>query len=179
MEDSTGSNRAVDVPCWYVIYTHPRQEERAEQNLNAWGVTTFNPKVKKPRFNWPSSPPAFVSKHLFPRYIFARFNAGTLIHKVLFTRGVVNVVNFGSGPARVDDEVIAFIRAQVRDDGLIDISEELKHGDKVIIGEGAFKDFAGVFEREMDCSSRVRILLSAISYQANVVVERGLVRKVV
>lgn len=179
MEDSTNSKRAIDVPCWYVIYTHPRQEERAEKNLNAWGLPTFNPKVKKPRFNWPSCPPALVSRHLFPRYIFARFSARTFIHKVLLTRGVVSVVNFGNGPARVEDEVVDYIRSQVREDGLIDLSDKLKRGDKVIIEEGPFKDIVGVFEREMDCSSRVTVLLTAISYQANVVIERELLRMVV
>lgn len=179
MEDLSDSGRVVEVPCWYAIYTHPRQEERAERNLNAWGVETFNPKIKKPRFNSPSHATAFASKHLFPRYLFAHFSAHALIHKVLFTRGVISVVNFGNGPARVDDEVIEYLRAQVRADGLIDMSEELKRGDKVIIEDGPLKDIVGIFERELDCSSRVQVLLSAISYQANVVIERELVRKIV
>lgn len=177
MKDLSDGRGAVDAPGWYAIYTHPRQEERAERNLNAWGVTTFNPKFKKTHFSRGSCPPAVVSANLFPRYIFARFSVHAFIHKILFTRGVISVVNFGSGPARVDDEVVAFIMSRVRADGLIDISEKLKRGDKVIIRDGPLKNILGVFERKIDCSSRVSVFLSAISYQANVVIEGELVRK--
>jgi transcription antitermination factor NusG len=101
------------------------------------------------------------------------------VHKVLFTRGVISIISFGSGPARVDDEIISFIQSRVKMDGLVEIAEELKHGDKVIIKAGACKDLVGIFEREMDSNDRVTLLLSTISYQANLVIERELVRKVV
>jgi len=36
---------------WYVIYTHPKQEERVDKNLRAWQVETFFPKIKERRLS--------------------------------------------------------------------------------------------------------------------------------
>ena len=36
-----------DSPLWYAVYTKPKEEERAESNLRAWGVKTLMPKFKE------------------------------------------------------------------------------------------------------------------------------------
>ena len=109
---------------------------------------------------------------MFPRYIFARFEAERLLSKVLFTRGVHSVISFGGVPAEIDDEVISFIQSQVAEDGFVRVGEQFKTGDQVIIKDGPFRSLSGVFERQVKGSDRVLILLSTIQYQGSVVVER-------
>jgi Transcription antiterminator len=171
------TSQESETPRWYAIYTHPKQHERAESNLKAWRVETFNPKSRQIRSK-NSNSPQYIVKQLFPRYLFARFDAATLSHKICFTRGVHSVVSFGGKPAPVDDGVISLLRSKISEDGYIRLEDDLKNGDNVVVQSGPLSDFSGVFERNLTDDTRVLILLTNISYQARVVLEREQVRKV-
>ncbi len=161
---------------WYAIYTHSRQEERAEHNLRVGKVETFNPKAKEIRKRQ-SNPNNFVTSQLFPRYIFARFVAKHHLHKVSYTRGVQRVVSFSSQPTPVDDSIISLIRSQMDEDGYVPLGEQFKSGDRIVVKDGSLANFAGVFERELKGSDRVSILLTTVSYQVRVVLEREQIQK--
>lgn len=167
-----------NAPCWYVIHTKPKQEDRANFNLKAWNVETFAPKIKEPRRDASKGKLTYVIQHLFPLYIFARFRASDLLHKVCFTRGVHSVVSFGGDPCPVADDIIELIRSRSTEDGFIRLGDELKPGDKVIINRGNLKNFAGVLEGKVGDQGRVTILLTAVSYQARVTIEQDWVRKI-
>jgi len=162
---------------WYILHTHPKQEDRACSNLRILGVSIFNPKIRERRYNQFAIIPTYVAKPLFPRYIFAHFKIGDLYHKVRFTRGVYRMVSFGEGPTSIDEEIIALIQANVKEDGFVRIDEGIKPGDRVIVKGGPLKNFAGIFEREMKDTDRIRILLETVSYQAHVEIERDMVKK--
>src|SRR5215510_9179579 len=166
----------ADIPSWYAIHTHPKQEDRAESNLQAWNVETFFPKIKDCRFNEFTSEPSFFIKPLFPGYFFARFALNNLLHKVRFTRGVHSVVCVGSDPSPVDDRVIEIIAAQIDATGFVKIGGDLELGAKVLIQAGPFKGLTGIFEREVSAADRIKILLDCVSFQARVEVERGHVK---
>ena len=167
----------VDTRRWYAVKTKPREEDRADQNLAAWGVETFAPRIEKKTYNQFTGKPTLIPRPLFPGYIFARFDADRLLHKVYYTRGVRSVVSFSGGPAEVEDDVIEFIRSRVGADGFIRLGDELKRGDAVTVKEGSLRGLNGIFDRSMSGSSRVMLLLTVISYQASVIVERELVQK--
>jgi transcriptional antiterminator RfaH len=118
------------------------------------------------------------AKPLFPGYIFARFIVNDLYQKIRYTRGIRRLIGFGDSPTVVDEEIIAMIRSRIGEDGFVGIDEYLKPGDKVIIKEGPFRTFAGVFERETGSADRVRILLLAVNYQAHVELERDMVKRI-
>lgn len=166
-----------DMPCWYVIYTKPQQEDRAEYNLRAWHVETFSPKIKSRQQNKFTGKTTYVSKPLFPRYIFARFRASALWHKVSFTRGVHSVVCMDDRPTPVDDEIIEMIQLQKGEDGFIRTDKVLRPGDKVMISEGPLRNMVGIFEGRFNDDERVSILLTAVNYQSRVVIELAAVRK--
>src|SRR5918998_4014752 len=117
MNSSLSDNPVMsNTPRWFAIYTNGKQEVRAFHNLQAWGLESFNPMIKEYRRNQFTGIASFVSRALFPRYIFARF-VPTLMHKVTFTRGVQRIVSFNDEPCPIDDEVIAFLQARVETDG--------------------------------------------------------------
>jgi len=164
-------------PQWYAIHTNPKQEERACQNLQAWGVESLSLRLKEHRRNPFTGAAVYVSKPLFPRYIFARFHAGSLLHKISFTRGVHSVVSFNATPIPIDDEIIALFQSRQGSDGFVTIGEKLQRGDKVVIKDGPLKDLVGVFERDVKESDRVMLLLTTVNYQGHLTIARGLVRK--
>jgi transcriptional antiterminator RfaH len=166
-----------DVTRWYVIHTHPKQEDRACSNLEVLGAPTFNPKIRERRYNQFVISSTYVTKPLFPRYIFAQFNVSDLYHKVRFTRGVYNVISFGEGPTSIDEEIVALIRSNIKEDGFVRIDKGIKLGDRVIVKDGPLKNLAGIFEREMKDTDRIRILLETVSYQAHIEIARDMVKK--
>src|SRR5262245_20366287 len=103
---SVSVQHTLDICAWYAIHTNPRQELRAENNLRAWGVETYLPKIKERGLNQYVSKHAWSIKPLFLRYFFARFRYNTFGHKIRYTRGVRDVVSFGATPLPVNDEII-------------------------------------------------------------------------
>lgn len=171
------SSEIGDSLCWYVVHTHPKQEERTGSNLRTWGLETLTPKLRVKKYNEFTGHLIRAVKPLFPSYIFARFRFNEVYHRIRFTRGVHSLVCFNNSPTPVADEIIELIRSRMGEDGFVKTMEELKAGDPVVIREGRFKNLCGVFEREMPDADRVRILLNTVSFQAHVVVNKALVSK--
>ena len=164
--------------CWYGVHTKPRQEERAGNNLRAWNIEIFTPKMKKQSVNRFTGRVLNVVKPLFPSYIFARFSATQSLHDVCFTRGVDSVISFGGQPCPVDETIIDLIHAREDEEGFIDLTETLRPGDKVAIQGGLFRGFIGVLDRKHTASERVSILLVAVNYQNRVVIHQSLAMKI-
>jgi transcriptional antiterminator RfaH len=167
---------AGDIACWYAIRTKSKEEERAVSNLEAWRVETFAPMVRTQQRS-KHGDSTLTSKPLFPQYIFARFKADELLHKIRFTRGVNSVVSFGGYPVPVRNEIIDAIKSRQGVDGFIRIGEELKPGDRVLINDGTLKSLTGIFERRIKSSNRVAILLTAINYEGRAVINSEMVEK--
>ena len=163
---------------WYVVHTYPHQEDRASTNLKAWQLEILNPKLRVKKYNEFTGKVSWLAKALFPSYIFARFRLNVQYNRVRYTRGVHSLVSFNETPALVDDEIVKLVRSRIGDDGFVSMFEELKAGDEVMINEGRFQNFCCVFDRVMQTSDRVRILLSTVNFKAHVVVYRALFSKV-
>jgi len=166
--------RSESLPRWYAVYTRSKQEFRVECNLKAWGVETFNPRLRERSRRSEKTPRAV--KQLFPRYLFARFPCEDL-HKITFTRGVQTVVSFGNKPAPVDDAVIFLIKARMGEEGFIRFNDELNAGDRVKIVGGPFESLEGIFDRTVNGSERVSLLLSTVALQGRLIIERDYVVK--
>src|SRR5215213_180503 len=130
---------------WYAIHTKPKQEQRAETNLRAWNIEAFTPKIKDRRRSRTLKGCSYIIKPMFPRYVFARFSPQCCLHRVTFTRGVHSIVRFGDALARIDDKIISIIQMRMDQDGLVEMGEEFKYGDQVIIDYGPFKSLIGIF----------------------------------
>lgn len=164
-------------PRWYAIHTHPKQERRAESNVSALGVETFAPKYKSGRRNPFLLEPGYSVKPLFTSYIFARFAMGAaILHKIRYTRGVHSIVSMGEAPVPLDDAVIEIIMSRRDGEGFVKLEGDLKSGEQVVVGDGLFSGFVGVFDRRMKDATRVMILLKT-AYYFSVVVPGSCVTK--
>jgi transcriptional antiterminator RfaH len=163
---------------WYVVHTHPKQEERTGSNLKAFGVETLMPKLRVNKYNEFTGHVSRIAKPLFPSYIFSRFRFNDLYHRLRYTRGVHSLICFNNKPTPIDDEIIELVRSRIGGDGFVKTGPDLKAGDEVVINDGRFQNLCGVFERELSDADRVRILLNTIGFQAHVVVNRTSVSKV-
>ena len=159
-------------PKWYAIKTKPRQESRAASNLRSWGLETLAPKTLS----------SLASKSarggpLFPGYLFARFDANSLLGRVRFTRGVNDVVGLGESATPVDDSIIALIRSRLDSDGIVRLRPPTA-GMSVEVVSGPMQSLVGVFERELPEQDRVIILLATMGGQVHANLPKELVQAV-
>lgn len=144
---------------WYAIYTKPKCEESTARLLNNAGIETLNPKIKVLRRL--RNKYCDVVEQLFPSYIFAFFDKQKHSHMIRYTRGVKYIVGRES-PLPVHPEIIQAIKERMEGDIVIQTPENLAKGDRVLIKEGPFKDFYGVFDRDVPGKTRSMILLDAL-----------------
>ena len=150
-------------PQWFLIYTKPRQEERAKENLENQGFETFLPMIAYEKIKQPK---LYSLKPMFPRYLFTQFNAekNNWVH-VKSTRGVSHVITFGDKLTEVPDSVVDFLITKVDDNNVIKLKvtrSVFQKGDKLVINKGVFQGKDATF-LSMSGKERVRVLLSLMN----------------
>ena len=154
---------------WYVIRTKPHQERLAEFHLRQLTVETFLPLLKsRKRIRRQEKT---VVEPLFPRYLFARLDLMSHYRAVNFSRGVVNIVEFGSSPAEVSESLIEGIKSRM-DDGYVTPSTERFHKGQVVrITDGPLAGLEAVFVKELKEQHRVLLLLRALGLNAKLLMD--------
>jgi transcriptional antiterminator RfaH len=163
---------------WYAIQTKPKQEHRAEQTLRASNLETFAPTTRERSPLKMGMETGYRIAPLFPGYIFARFVVEQHLWRIRMSSGVHDVVSFGHGQARVDDDVIALLRARVAEIATRGPAPLFVPGDHVMVQDGPLRNLVGIFEREMNGCERVAVLLSTIHFRARTVIDRRCLAKV-
>ncbi len=167
----------VDNKCmkrWYVVCTKARNEQRAAGNLAGGHIEVLSPKLKFKKYK--EGRFVHVVEPMFPGYIFVKFHPVDEFRLVKYTRGVRNIVNFNGKIIPLQDEIIEFIKSKLEEGDVATIQKkELKKGEKIIIQEGPFKGFSGIFEKQLDGKERVAILLDGVGYCARMEIDRELV----
>jgi transcriptional antiterminator RfaH len=144
---------------WYAIYTKPRAEDATAHLLSNAGIEVLNPKMRVKKYVRKKY--SEVIEQLFPCYVFANFDANMHSHMIRYTRGVKYVVGKET-PLVVHAEIITAIRERMKDGIVQPETDHYSQGDKVMIKEGPFKNFYGVFERHLPGKDRAMILLEAL-----------------
>ena len=158
---------------WVAVRTKPHQERFAESYIGQLGVECFLPRLQERKII------RRVHKTcvdpLFPGYLFARIDPLEHYRMVKYAKGVRTVVEFGSSPAFVDDQIIDSIRSRMVNGRISLPNEPTQFGQVVRIVRGPLEGVEAIFERNVSGSQRVVLLLRAIAYQARLVVPRELV----
>lgn len=155
---------------WYVVYTRPREEAIAQENLERQGFATYWPRYRKRTSH--ARRIMEIPAALFPRYLFARLDlCQSGWRTVRSTRGVVGLVTQGTEPAAVSASLLAGIRAREDENGFVVLGRqiELKRGQRVQLAGDAFKGHDLIFEARKD-SERVVVLLGLLGRHFEVAV---------
>ena len=143
---------------WYLVYTKPRAESLAQENLLRQGYETYLPLLqtkqrKQGRY-------VAVVEAMFSRYLFINLSCTTdNWSPIRSTIGVANMVRFNGLPSRVPAELIASIKSLEDEQGLYKLPEkEFKAGDSVDIIDGIFAGLKGIFQARTS-QERVIVLL--------------------
>lgn len=154
---------------WYLVYSKPRQEACALENLERQGFECFLPRIAVEKLRRKLI--ALVQEPLFPRYLFIRLDAsqeGRSWNPIRSTTGVSRLVTFGQVPAKVDDQLVAIIRSTVSDASVR--QRHFEPGELVRINDGPFAGLEAVYQMP-DGEARVMVLIDILSKKVSLSVE--------
>ena len=78
---------------WYLLYSKPKQESRAQEHLANQGFESFVPHIHINKIR--AGKQSTKIEPLFPRYIFLKAGADVNLASIRSTRGVAGFVKFG------------------------------------------------------------------------------------
>lgn len=158
---------------WFVVSTKVRREYFAQEQLMYRGVETFLPRIIEPsrvRGKMTVAP-------LFPGYLFLHIDLEQQYFDVVWTPGVRKFVAFGTLPCPVDQDVIAFLRTRMGEEGILRLERVFRPGDRVSIRSGPFEGLVGIIERPVCARGRVRVLMELLRRQTRVEVPQEIVER--
>jgi transcriptional antiterminator RfaH len=162
---------------WYILNVKPNQELMAEVQLKKLGIEVYVPlyykTVKK------NKEKVKIIKPLFSGYIFARFDLIKYYHKIIYTKGIKSVLGNTSSIWFLDNNKVEEIKKREKD-GIIVLkkkNEKFSRGDRVLIDEGSFDGWEGIFYEELPEKDRVVILLTSLGFSSKMTVPRDILIK--
>ncbi len=149
---------------WFVVYTKPRQELIALENLARQHFEAYCPNVAITRRR--KSQLVSLIEPYFPRYIFLRFNLQSdNWAPVRCTRGVSGLVRFGGVPRQVPHRLIKALKANENAQQLQRfVPKSWKQGEAVEIEQGPFAGYRCIFQAERS-TDRVTVLMDIVGKQ--------------
>jgi len=152
---------------WYLIYTKPRKELIAQENLERQGFMTYLPRIERLRRR--NGKHVTTTEAFFPRYLFISLNkTSDNWSSIRSTIGVANIIRFTQYPAVVSESLISFLMLQENPEtGLHDEDSGFKSGNSVRITDGSLAGYEGVFKAKTG-EERVVILLNVMGNQSEV-----------
>ena len=163
---------------WYLVFTKPRQEQVALENLERQGYRCYLPQwqVEKKKRGRKTAEWAIVTEPLFPRYLFIELDTGPRGPSwgpIRSTTGVTSLVRFGLQPAKAPAGLIDTLRA-LEAQHAQSAARPLEPGDLVSLREGPFAGLQAVYQCQ-DSNARITVLLEVMSRPVRVQVEAGAV----
>ena len=155
---------------WFLVQCRQGQNRRARENLEQQGYSCFDPKLRVERLK--RGRREIHKESLFPGYLFIHLAlSGESWHSIRSTRGVRQLVRFGTDPARVPDGVIEQLRLRSQGEQE-DTRPALEHGERLRIKQGPFAELEGVFQR-FDGEERVIVLFEMLQKQHRLTLNVG------
>lgn len=159
---------------WYAVHTHPRKEGVALENLERQGFEAYLPRLQVQKARRGKA--IMVEEAMFPRYLFVRLDTsaqGRSWAPIRSTLGVRSLVQFGGRPARVQPELIDWLRQREHE---FDPLHLFQPGDLVTVNAGPFKGLEALYQG-VDGEHRALILLEILSKPVRVTVDAASLRR--
>ncbi len=147
---------------WYAVHCKPRQDHRAELNLQNLGYEVFRPLALLRKYKSQKAVESVES--LFPRYLFICLeDEGASWAPIRSTRGVAAMVMCAGIPGRIPDAFIDNLRARMGEYRWINLSASaFQANDRVRIESGAFVGHEALFISQRG-TDRVMVLMAVMN----------------
>jgi len=155
---------------WYVLRSKPGAECSLYSYICSLDVECYYPCIQVK----PVNPRSQKIKPYFPGYMFVQCDLDQVgNNRFRWLPHSLGLVRFGDVPAEVPENLILGLKhtvSQIQDAGEKTLSG-LKPGDRVLIEDGPFQGYSGVFDTRLSGRDRVRVLLTMLQGNREVSVE--------
>jgi transcription antitermination factor NusG len=146
---------------WYVAHSKPRNEELLWRQFCLRRIDSYYPRIEVQ----PVNPRTRKVQPYFPGYLFVHVDLERVGRSSIeWMPGAAGLVAFGDEPASVSDGLIASIKQRI--ESLRVVSDEgpvpFCKGDNIVVHEGIFNGYEGIFDVQLSGTDRVRIFLSLL-----------------
>ena len=146
---------------WYVVYSKPHMEERAQFHFGLKQVESFFPRLLLPGTR--TKPSRVIA--LFPNYIFVRIALAKDYYRIIWSPGIKYLVSFGGEFVPLKDDVVEFLMNRANSDGIIPARLNIEAGQVVRICDGPLAGLFGIIQHPPDTRGRVKLLLNLLERQ--------------
>lgn len=162
---------------WHSLRTRAGEEQAARSQVSRLAADVLLP-LSKVRVRRRTRLVASVAP-LFPCYMFALLDFEREYARLRYTRGLRGVVCFGDQPAVVPEWLIGELKQRC-EHGPVELPERMfvPH-ERVMVIDGPFREFEGIFQRYLSGSERVAILFSTIGAGVRAVLPASMIVPVV
>lgn len=151
---------------WYVVLTKPKQELRAQNNLERQGGVVFVPMFARERIS--RGQRVTRQEPLFPGYLFLQTpTQSELLSKVRSTFGVRQLLSFAGQVMTVDNRIIEDLRQRSNSEAP---TQQFSAGQAVTLNSGPFQHYQAIF-KEHNGSERGIILLGLLGQQNELLID--------
>jgi transcriptional antiterminator RfaH len=161
---------------WFLVYTLPNKETRAQFYLTRQGFRTYLPQFRKSVRH--ARKVRIVCAPLFPRYLFIVLDL--TIDPWLSVSGTIGVSSLfisNGRPVPVPEGVVETLVSAADDRGIVRLDDGLGPGQTVRILVGPFAEFIGILQR-LDGPERARILLDIMGSAVPINLSRSALARV-
>ncbi|MGD8781584.1 MAG: UpxY family transcription antiterminator [Ignavibacteria bacterium] len=160
---------------WFALYTKPRHEFKAEQELNRLEIENYLPKTTRTR-QW-SDRKKKITLPLFSGYIFINVNEKERYY-ALELPYIVKTVSFNGKPSVIPDSEIDNLKRMLAGNPEVNVVDELKEGTTVKVVEGPFKDVEGIVYKTPNNERILAIVINLLKRSVTVLLPTESVIKV-
>ena len=157
-----GDKQVTDTYHWHVLRSKPHKEDCLSRFVTSEGHRVFYPQIPVN----PVNPRTRKIKSYFPGYMFVHACLAELGQNVFqYLPCSVGLVWLGGEPAVVPEAVVHALQtrlAEIWDAGGLTY-RDLEPGQRVIIQDGAFEGYKGIFDAYISGNDRVHILLKMLN----------------
>lgn len=141
---------------WFLVQCKPRQDERAEENLQRQGYECSRPFCRREKLV--RGQLQCIQESLFPGYLFIHMPQGSNWAPLRSTRGVARIVAFGGRPLAVNHNLIVQLQERANSHAIVTYNP----GDKVTLVDQGFAGIESIF-MTMDGEERVILLINLMN----------------
>lgn len=147
---------------WYALRSKPNKERLLWKQLRVREFEVYYPRI----FVDPVDPRSRKIRPFFPGYMFIQTDLSAVGASTFnYMPYSIGLVSFGGMAAPIQAEVIEAIQRRVGDVTRADqvSPDRFSKGDRVVVTEGPFEGYEGMFDTRLSGDHRVRVLLELLN----------------
>jgi transcription antitermination factor NusG len=162
---------------WNVLYAAPNCEPQVCKFLGVHGIEGYAPQFPPPPRTKAGSVRDRRRRWVFPGYVFFKIADGFAQWDLIrWAPGVRRMLQSDGGPATVEDGFVDHLRRRIAEQSLKPSRPRFQKGQSVVIQSGPLRMVDAIFEKNLDASARVQVLVQLLGRPLTVEVDAAIVR---